>query len=270
MKPQLIKAYTDSEGKVIGTVENEVVRRVISEDTSRIMRSALESVVSNGTASGAYVEGYRIGGKTGTSQKLPRSSGKKIASFIGFAPADDPQLVCLLILDEPGGNLTGGGAIAAPAVGKILAASLEYLGYEPKYDEGEAKIEMPDCTSMSVWDAKKQLINLGLSVSVHGDGGTVTNQLPSKGSMVCEGDTVTIYTEAVAEVKVEMPDFKGMTRQEALNKANELKLNATLSGGGASNEVTDDMLCVSQSTPPGTLVVQNSAVTLGFAVNNDE
>lgn len=270
MKPQLIKAYTDAEGKVIGTVENEVVRRVISEDTSRIMRSALESVVANGTASGAYVEGYRIGGKTGTSQKIPRSSGKRIASFIGFAPADDPQLVCLLILDEPGGVLKGGGAIAAPAVGKILADSLEYLGYEPQYAEGEAKIEMPDCTTMSVWEAKKQLTALGLKVNVQGSGDTVTNQLPARTTMLAEGDSVTLYTQAEEVVKVEMPDFKGMTLAEVNQKASELGINVNASGGGASNDITEDMLCINQSTPPGTIVVSQSSVSVEFALNNDD
>ncbi len=270
MKPQLIKAYTDSEGNVIGTVEPEVVREVISEDTSRIMRGALESVVANGTGSGAYVEGYRIGGKTGTSEKQPRGSGKRIASFIGFAPADDPQLVCLLILDEPGGVLTGGGAIAAPAVGKILADSLEYLGYEPQYAEGEAKIEMPNTVNMTIWEAKKALIALGLEVTVHGSGNVVTNQLPVYGTMLAEGDSVTLYTEAEEEVKVEMPDFTGLGRQEVIKKANELKINLNMTGGGATRDITDDMLCVNQSTPPGTIVSENSVVTVEFALNSNE
>ena len=150
-KPQLIKAYTDNEGNIVETVEPELVREVISESTSRTMKAALEGVVSNGTASGAYVEGYRIGGKTGTSEKLPRGNKKYIASFIGFAPADDPQLVCLLILDEPGGLLTGGGAIAAPAVGKILADSLEYLGYEPQYSDEGAKISVPSVVGQKIF-----------------------------------------------------------------------------------------------------------------------
>ena len=99
------------------------------------MREILEQVVANGTGKGAYVNGFRIGGKTGTSEKLPRGSGKYVASFVGFAPADDPQIVCLLMVDEPMAGATGGGAVAAPAVGKIIRDVLPYLGYKAQYTE---------------------------------------------------------------------------------------------------------------------------------------
>ncbi len=270
-KPQLIKAYTDSEGNVIENVESTLVREVISENTSRVMRAALESVVANGTGNAAYVEGYRIGGKTGTSEKQPRGSGKKIASFIGFAPADDPQLVCLLILDEPGGALTGGGAIAAPAVGKILSESLEYLGYEPVYtDPGAEEIEVPATVGMTTWDAKKLIESAGLSVTIQGDGAIVTNQLPKGTSRLTKDGLVILYTEAVEEVKVTIPSFIGMTRTAATAKAKELNLNIVIEGGGMYDEVTDEMLAISQSTPEGTTVMPGSVITVDFAYNTDE
>ncbi|MBR5535433.1 MAG: PASTA domain-containing protein [Clostridia bacterium] len=271
LKPQLIKAYTDSSGNVIENVETVVVREVISENTSRVMRAALESVVANGTGNAAYVDGYRIGGKTGTSEKQPRGSGKKIASFVGFAPADDPQLVCLLLLDEPGGNLTGGGAIAAPAVGKILADSLEYLGYEPTYtDNSEDEIEVPATIGMTTWDAKKLIESSGLNVSIQGEGVIVTNQLPKGTSRIAKESLVILYTEATEEIKVEIPSFMGMTQKQATEKAKELNLNIVISGGGMHDEVTDDMVVISQSTPQGTMVMPGSVITVDFANNTDE
>ncbi len=270
MKPQLIKAYTDSEGNIIETVEPEIVREVISESTSRTMRATLESVVANGTGSSAYVEGYRIGGKTGTSEKQPRGQGKYVASFVGFAPADDPQLVCLLILDEPGGALTGGGAIAAPAVGKILSDSLAYLGYAPQYSTVGEKVEVPSCVDLTTWDAEKLCKGVGLSVKIHGNGNIVTNQLPVAKSQVEKGDIVNLYTEAVEEVKVEVPSFTGKTKEEVQSIAGELGINITYTGGGAENIITEEMLAVSQSIESGVTVVQGSTIEVVFALNDND
>ena len=120
MKPYLVKEITNSSG-VVKSNSPEVVNRVISERNSERMRTVLEQVVAdpNATGKNAYVKGYRIGGKTGTSEKLPRGSDKRVASFVGFAPANDPQLVCLVMLDEPQVNNKYGGTIAAPLVGEI-------------------------------------------------------------------------------------------------------------------------------------------------------
>ncbi len=271
MKPQLIKAYTDTEGNIVENVESVVVREVISESTSRTMRAALESVVANGTGNAAYVEGYRIGGKTGTSQKQPRSSGKRIASFIGFAPADDPQLVCLLILDEPGGLLKGGGAIAAPAVGKILSESLSYLGYEPTYTDNSAdEAETPSVVGQTVGEATKIVKAAGFDVSVQGEGDIITNQLPKATSKMSKGGLVILYTEAKEEVKVEIPDFMGLSKSQAEQRARELNLNIEISGGGAGGEVTEDMIAISQSTKKGTMVMPGSVITVDFALNSEE
>lgn len=270
-KPQLVKAYTNSEGDIVENVEATLVREVISENTSRVMRAALESVVANGTGNAAYIDGYRIGGKTGTSEKQPRGHGKYIASFVGFAPADDPQLVCLLILDEPGGALTGGGAIAAPAVGKILSDSLSYLGYEPVYtDNSIDEIEVPNAVGMTTWDAKKLIEKNGLTVTIQGEGAIVKNQLPKGTSRLAKGGLVILYTEATEEVKVEIPSFIGMTKAQAQAKAKELNLNIEISGGGMHTEVTDTMLAISQSTPVGTRVMPGSVITVDFADNTNE
>lgn len=274
MKPQLVKAYTDSDGNIIETVEPEVVREVISESTSSIMRSALESVVANGTGNGAYVDGYRIGGKTGTSEKVPRGNGKYIASFIGFAPADDPELVCLLILDEPGGTLYTGGSIAAPTVGKILADSLKYLGYEPQYTTASAAEEtltVPDLKGMAINTAKAEAEAMGFSVTVKGSGSEVINQLPKSGSSLKSGGTLILYTETTGEeTTTTVPDFTGMRKSEATAAAKAAGLNITISGGGAAATVTEEMLAISQSPAAGTEVTEGSTVTVSFAYNTME
>ena len=153
MKPYVIKQVVDADGNVIKNIEPTVVRRVISEETSKTMRSILEGVVSEGGGRNAYVAGYRIAGKTGTSEKLPRGSNTYIASFCGFAPADDPQIVCLVMLDNPQGGNYYGGMIAAPVVGSIIEDTLRYLGVEPQYTESEsggADIEMPEVRGKSL------------------------------------------------------------------------------------------------------------------------
>lgn len=274
MAPQLIKAYTDAEGNVTRTVEPQIVREVLSESTSDIMRSALENVVANGTGSGAYVAGYRIGGKTGTSEKVPRGQGKYVASFVGFAPADDPQIVCLLLLDEPGGALHGGGAIAAPTVGKILSDSLKYLGYEPQYtseNAEEEKAEVPSLVKMSAADAENAAKAAGFSAIVKGGGTEIVNQLPKAGSQLKKGGLVILYTESIGEeTKSVIPNFIGMNKSAAQLAANAANLTLSASGGGASSAVNDDMIAIKQSPPAGTEVTEGSVVTVDFAYDNND
>ncbi len=274
MAPQLVKAYTDSDGNVTKTAEAQVVRQVLSESTSAVMRSALENVVANGTGSGAYVAGYRIGGKTGTSEKQPRNQGKYIASFIGFAPADNPQIVCLLILDEPGGALHGGGAIAAPTVGKILSDSLKYLGYEPQYTSestDEEKAEVPSVVGMSAADAESAVKNAGFTVTVKGGGSEIVNQLPKAGSQLKVGGLVILYTESSGtETKTAVPNFTGMTKSAAEAAAKAAGLTLSASGGGASSTVNGDMIAIKQSPQAGTEVVEGSTVTVDFAYDNND
>jgi stage V sporulation protein D (sporulation-specific penicillin-binding protein) len=274
MKPQLVKAYADTDGNITKTVESEVVRQVISESTSKIMRTALEGVVANGTGNGGYVAGYRIGGKTGTSEKTPRGQGKYVASFIGFAPADDPELVCLVLCDEPGGAIHSGGAIAAPTVGKILADSLKYLGYEPQYtsvNSEEVKIEVPTLTSMSVSEARKAAEAAGFTVSVKGTGTEVVNQLPKAGSSLKSGGIVILYTETDGEEsKTTVPNFTGMRKSEAVAAASSAGLSISAVGGGASETVNDDMVAVKQSPVAGAEVSEGSSVTVNFAYDNND
>lgn len=198
MEPHIVKSYTDSEGNIIENVDPVIVRRVISQETSDTMREILEKVVSEGGGNSAYAEGYRIGGKTGTSEKLPRGSGLYVASFVGFAPVDDPEIVCLVVLDEPMNGMIYGSQIAAPVASSIIQDTLKYLGYEPSYtdeDSLSANIIVPDVTGDEVDSAKSRISELGLKYSVKGSGETVVKQIPTVDTKLHSGSVVILYTE---------------------------------------------------------------------------
>ena len=173
MKPHIVKEIKNSEGYAVKTYEPQIIRQVISTETSDTMRNILEGVVSEGGGKNAYVKGFRVAGKTGTSEKLPRGSGEYIASFIGFAPADDPKIACLVLLDNPRGINYYGGVIAAPVVANIISDTLRYMGVEPQYKPGEDDNEgimMPDVRGLTIAEAKSKLLSLGLKYQLIGEG----------------------------------------------------------------------------------------------------
>lgn len=267
MKPHIIKAYTDSEGKITQAVEPELVRSVVSEETSRQMRSILEQVVANGTGKGAYISGFRIGGKTGTSEKLPRNSGKYIASFVGFAPADDPQIVCLLLLDEPTQGATGGGAIAAPAVGKIMQDVLPYLGYEPQYTQENAEtisVSVPNIEGLSLEEAKEKLSKAGLNISFKGNGDTVKMQIPKSGVKLHKNSLVYAYTDETNPSAVSVvPDVVGMTYENAKRAIESANLSMEIDGASAQN-LTEEYIAVTQSPEKNAKVAEKTKVYVKF------
>ena len=238
MKPYVVKSIVNSDGEAVVSNSPTVVRQVVSEQTSATVRQILEQVVGDpvdGTGKNAYVAGYRIGGKTGTSEKVAQDAagGAKeyIVSFIGFAPADDPQIVILVLLDTPS-NSTGiyisGGQMAAPVVGKMMADILPYLGVEPSYSETE-KTHMdktvPNVTGLSVEQAKAALAEVGLQARIYGDGGTITAQLPGSGAVVANGSTILLYAgkEPSAD-KETMPDLSNLSYQTARDRMAALGL----------------------------------------------
>lgn len=231
MKPYIVQRVLDENANVVYNYSSETVRRVISEETSAEIRQILEQVVGDskdGTGKNAAVAGYRIGGKTGTSEKVSyeAATGKKdyIVSFIGFAPADDPQIAILVLLDSPSnesGVYISGGQMAAPTVGKMFADILPYLGIEPQYDEEEAKTidkTVPDISGLGLEDAQKLLTENGFSSRCIGTGGSVSDQLPRAGSVIAEGSTVIIYLNSSPSEDTEtMPDITGMSYEEAMD-----------------------------------------------------
>ena len=198
--PHFGKEIIDDAGNVITTFEYDKGEQIISTETSERLKKILESVVSEGGGKKAYIPGYRIGGKTATSQKLPRGSGKYTASFLAFAPAEDPVLMALVIIDEPQGTYYGG-TIAGPVMKEILANALPYLGVEPDYSEEELqkeevqKIEVPDFRGLTLTEAKKRAQEVGIAVDVQGEGKTITSQFPLTGETVNKTTKIILYTQ---------------------------------------------------------------------------
>jgi stage V sporulation protein D (sporulation-specific penicillin-binding protein) len=202
-KPHVAKAWVQPEtGEVIESVKPELVRTVISENTSKQVREALESVVAKGTGGNAFIDGYRVGGKTGTAQKVVGgrySPDEHIVSFIGFAPADNPKVIVYGAVDDPQG-LQFGGLIAAPMVKNILADALRYMKVEPsknqlekEYKYGETPIvEVPNLIGATVQDLLEDL-NSNFLLAKSGSGTTVVNQVPKPGTRVERGSTIRVY-----------------------------------------------------------------------------
>lgn len=265
MKPHIVKEIRNDSG-ILKSYQPEVVNKVISQETSDIMKEILEGVVSSPTGSGknAYIKGYRIGGKTGTSEK-GRNNDKRIASFIGFAPADDPQIVVLIMMDEPQVSVRYGGTIAAPVVGSLIEEILEYLGVERQYTESEAEtvsVNVPEIRGMSLSEAKDTLTSQGFKVRVKGDGDTVDDQLPKPGVSIGANSTVIIYTEEIPEDNyVTVPDVSGMSVEGARSTLEDCGLNFATSGAGLA---ASGARAVKQSIDAGEKVSPATVISVEF------
>lgn len=226
MQPYIVKQVIGANGEIIKENEPTVVRRVISEETSATVRSILESVVSQGSGRNAQIPGYRVGGKTGTAQKYvdgKPSSGSLIASFIGFAPADDPKYLCLILVDEPKVGVIFGSTVAAPFVKEVMQETLMHYGVKPTVQADT--VEVPDVVGKTVQEAAKALKNVGLIADyMEGEAQSqVISQVPFARDTAVSGSGVLLYTtdtaedaEATfAEDTVEVPDLSGKTRLEA-------------------------------------------------------
>lgn len=264
-EPMLVKGITDSDGSYIQEYEPTVVSQPISGETSATMRDILESVVSEGSGKNAYIAGYHVGGKTGTAQKYDEDgqvmTGKHIASFIGFAPADDPQIVVLIIVDEPDVAVDFGSIVAAPYVKNVLEESLQYMGVEPDYDEVPTpeQAEVPNLVGMDGDAAAVTLDALNLKYLYDGTG-TVENQTPAPGVVVDIGTAVCLdmsipdtddFTGMVA-----VPDVSGKTIMEAAQILEENNLELEISGSAG--------VAVEQNPVAGKIVDANSTVTVRF------
>ena len=207
MQPRLVKGYTDNKGNVIEEIAPKSVRKVVSEETSKKMLEIAQSVVSDGGGKIAYLPGYRLGGKTGTAQKVVDgvyAQGKYICSFVGIAPTDDPQIVVLATVDEPTEGSLFGSKTAGPIIKEIMSEALPYLGVEPKYTEEEkaenekVKVVVPDVRNLAIEDAAKVLEESKLKVNLDPDvdvpeGSKVTDMFPKPGVKVSEGSSISIY-----------------------------------------------------------------------------
>lgn len=264
-KPHVVREIVNSDNIVIEKNEPVKVRQVISEETSKTVSSILESVVSDGGGKNAYLAGYRIAGKTGTSEKIPRGNQKYIASFLGFAPADNPKVACLVILDQPEIGMTYyGGMIAAPVVKNILEETLQYLSVEPQYNQEEkkyAEIEVPDISGKTSEEASRILSEAGFRIRVKSSGGMVVDQIPKAHTKLAENSTIVAYMEGTkADRTVVVPDVIGMGASDASATIINEGLNARIKGVSGSGYA----VCSGQSPAAGTIVEPGTVVTIDF------
>lgn len=273
LTPNLVNEITDSEGNVVVRYEKEVERQVVSESTSKQILSMLEGVVSTGTGHNAYVAGYRVAGKTGTSETIQtNATDRYVASFCGIAPVDDPQIVVLVMIDHPDQRIAtaSGGRMAAPAAAEIIERSLEYLGVERRYTEEEKsnfllQSQVPNLDGKNVSEAVWALESAGLKYKIVGEysedaaySTPVIRQMPAAYSIINRNSEVVVYVgeepETVTAVKV--PDLTGYSLADAyiLLKEKGLSMIAKQSG-----------TVISQSIEPGTVVEEGTIVTLEFS-----
>ena len=266
LEPYIVSEIIDGEGNTLLKQEPTVLRKVISEETSQAMCAMIESVVTEGTAKNAAVSGYRVGGKTGTSEKIDifDENGQrvrdKIVSFVGLAPMDDPRYIILVGLDTPDtstGIYISGGVMAAPTVGAVLADILPYL--EVKRAQEPVIVTVPDVSGLERLEAEKHLSEAGLSVLLRGDGPAVTAQLPGADTALEQGSQVLLYLgEAVPET-VTVPDFTGMTGMEAQRAAAEAGVTLRPAGNPDENARVQH-----QDLPPGTAAEPGRTITVTF------
>lgn len=263
MQPYIVSKTLDSDGNVI--LQNQPIekRQVVSESTSEKIMASMEQVALNGTARNAYVAGYRVGGKTGTSDKL-NNVGQVVASFVGVAPTNDPRITVLIVVDEPEGA-TGGGAVAAPVAGEVIENTLTYLNVERQYNDSEKAlldVQVPSVTGDSVSKAKSSLEEDKFSVQIVGEGDKVLSQMPASGQYIPQGGVIVLYTEKQKKkLKTVVPDFTGMTITEANYAAVNAGINIKVSGNSLSEE---SMTAYRQSSLKGSEVESGSTVTVYF------
>lgn len=196
--PHFGVSASNQDGTAAKVFEYQITPGVVSQETSEMMRYILQSVVSDGSGNKAYLAGFRVGGKTATSEKLPRSRKKYISSFLGFAPADDPQVIALITIDEPEG-IYYGGTIAAPVIADVFENILPYLGIAPQYTQEElqdnniGESTMPDCIGKTSEEVKNLLKESQLDPQILGEGDFVTDQFPLSGEKISKDSKVILY-----------------------------------------------------------------------------
>lgn len=268
VKPHLVKRIVSNTGEVIKEVTPQVIRQVISEKTARDLCLILEGEVVNGTGRNAYIEGYRVGGKTGTAQKISETGGYKaneyVASFIGIAPANKPRLVCLVVVDDPKGYPYYGGWVAAPVAREIIRDSLRYLEQPlveqlEAQDEKEDKVVVSDVVNLSLQEAQQSLVARGFQVKVTGEGNIVWQQNPKAQTLAKRGSEVNISlsprNEELQSGEITVPDLQGKSMKEVAGILSGLGLHLNPEGTG---------LAYQQTPEPGKKVSPGSTIQVKF------
>ncbi len=265
--PHLIKEFIDSEGKVKNTYDTDIKRQVVSTEVCNTIAGILEEGVStDGGAKNAYVKGYKVAAKTGTSEKIDQKdeSGQtflRIGSCVAFAPAYDPEIAVIIVVDEPMGGSVYGSVVAAPYVSNFLSTILPYMGYEPQYTEEEMKsveISVKNYVGTTTAEASSDIAAKGLKCEVVGTGTTVTGQVPAAGSTLSkESGRVILYTDGEeAKNTIEVPNVVGKSAEAANRMLVNAGLNVSVKGASNSSESTVAVQSIAAGTmaPAGTVV----------------
>ena len=265
--PYLVEQITDQDGNVVSKHDPTPIRQVVSEETSALVREIMENEVTSGTGKNGQVAGYRIGGKTGTADKV---GGNVIVSFVCFAPADDPQVMMLLTLDEPNkwtGTYVSGGNMVAPIASSVMSEILPYLGIEPSYTAEElvgADKTVPNVIGLGKDAAVEKLAVSGFTCRTVGDGDAVTDQTPVGGAIVPNSAEIILYLGAEKSTeKCIVPNVVG----DSAATANQKIVNAGLIMGvsGATNASSSTVRAISQSIAAGTEVEAGTVVRVQFS-----
>lgn len=269
VQPHVVKQILDKDGNVIENISTDTKRQVISTSVSDEMREILEENAIHGSGKNGYIAGYRIAGKTGTSEKLVDSNGDGIkdyiASYCGFAPANDPQYACLVFFDTPTSGNYYGSVVSAPVFTSIMSEVLPYLEVVAQYTDDElANIDTTagSYTGLSVADATRQANSDGFDVTIKGDGSTVLAQNPVTGANIPMNGTIVLYTDEESSTeKVTVPDMIGYSVSDVNYIAASYGINVSVTGTVSSTDSTS----VSQSIESGTEVAPGTVVTVTFS-----
>lgn len=272
--PHIVDKIVDGSGNVVKTVTGGVKRQVISEETSETMREMTENVVTANGGANAYIPGYRIGGKSGTSQKLDEYGEYDMryeGSFCAFTPANDPEYIMLVVVDEPLNGKYYGSMNAAPVVSAVFSECLEYLGVYPQYTAEE--LEQQDTTvpyvyDYSLLDAIASINEAGLKHEIVGDEsvGIVDYTVPGASLSIPRDGTVILYMQGAEKEMVTVPNVIGKTVDEANRAIVNAGLNISLDGGAVNNA---NAVAFSQSVEAGTEVGRGTVISVTFMVEGD-
>lgn len=262
VQPHVVRQIVDSSNNIIESYDYAAKRQVISAETSKTMAALLENVVET-SGRNAYVAGFRIGGKSGTAQKLGKGTGNYVAGFCGFAPADNPEIAMIVLFDEAHSYSIYGGTLVGPVIGTLMSEVLPYLGISPVYTTDElayADVATPLVEGNYVTQATSQLQQMGLYPEVVGSGTTVVKQFPLQGQSIPKGSKVILYTDPDPQQRVvTMPDITGRSVETVRSILSAMNLNLRVTGSNAYGAVA-----VHQSAPEGQQLAAGSVVTVEF------
>ena len=269
VQPHVVKQIQDSNGNVVQNYDTKIKRKVVSSSVSKTLNTILQHNSEQGGVKCGYVAGYRVAGKTGTSEKLVDSNGDGvedyIASFLGYAPADNPKYAMLMFFDTPTGDNYYGSVVAAPVFPQIMEEVLPYLEVETEYTDSEREdldVIADQYVGLSTEDAQQKISDAGLTPVVKGSGSKVIAQMPESNSTVPKGGTVVLYTDkSSAKETVEVPNLLDMSLSDVNSIASQYGLNVSVKG---TSSTSGDGISTKQSIAEGTKVSEGTVITVTF------